>query len=168
MPSERTKVKSFKKWREHILMHIRTKVFDCERLEVGVGVDDEEVQTFLFRLLSACIAKKPSSLVCLLIDDFDLPLIVAAQNGFLDDALDFYSFLFPLDLLERAEAELHVQLKIVVMTERHVDVPKSFLCYKDVDATLLACNIEAKSKCCFGFSAKEISDLCTRESLSET
>jgi len=43
MPLERTKIKSFKKWREYVLMHIRTKVLDCERFEVAIGVDDDEV-----------------------------------------------------------------------------------------------------------------------------
>jgi len=37
-----------------MLMHIRTNVKDCERLEVGVGVDDDEISTFVIRLLKAC------------------------------------------------------------------------------------------------------------------
>jgi hypothetical protein len=59
MPVERTKVKNFKKWREYVLMHVRNRVADCERLEVAVGVDDEEVGTFVFRLIKACLAKTP-------------------------------------------------------------------------------------------------------------
>jgi hypothetical protein len=36
-------------------MHLRTKVMDCEKFEVGVGVFDDEVANFLFRLVKACI-----------------------------------------------------------------------------------------------------------------
>ncbi len=76
MPSERTKIKSFKKWREHILMHLRANVKDCERLDTGVGVDDEEVSTFIMRLLRSlnCV----EGLVLLLVDDLDLSLVIAA------------------------------------------------------------------------------------------
>lgn len=57
-------------------MHIRTNVKDCERLDTGVGVDDEEVSTFILRLLRSlnCVEGE----VLLLVDDLDLSLVIAA------------------------------------------------------------------------------------------
>jgi len=122
----------------------------------------------MMRMLTASVKKKEGDLIYLLIDDFDLALIIAAQNGYFTDAVKFYMMLFPADLVQRVYDELQVTLKVVIMTERHLDLPGTLLCAPEVDATLLACNIEAKSKGAFGFSLHEIKSLCTRESLSET
>ena len=78
-----------------MLMHIRTTVNDCERLDVGVGVYDDEVSTFIIRLLKACMREE----VYLLVDDFDLGLVIASQYGYLEEAIQFYRMMFPSDLV---------------------------------------------------------------------
>ncbi len=72
-------------------MHLRTKVMDCEKFEVGVGVFDDEVANFLFRLVKACIQNSLKvtkvDLIYLLVDDFDISLMIAAAYGFANEAI---------------------------------------------------------------------------------
>ena len=72
-------------------MHLRTKVPDCERFEVGVGVFDDEVANFLFRIIKACIENRQKmtevDLIYLLVDDFDISLMIAAAYGYANEAL---------------------------------------------------------------------------------
>ena len=57
MPKEFVRIKSFKKWRDYLLMHLRSKVFDCNELGVSPGIDDNEVGEFLRRLVMARVNK---------------------------------------------------------------------------------------------------------------
>jgi hypothetical protein len=61
-------------------------------------------------------------MIFLLIDDLDLALIIAAQNGFLAEAQQFYRLLLPSYLIQKVQEELGAKLKVVVMTERHVEM----------------------------------------------
>ncbi len=40
LPKERVKIRSFERWKDYVLMHLRSKIEDCQKLEVSPGIDD--------------------------------------------------------------------------------------------------------------------------------
>lgn len=107
LPKERLKVKSFEKWKEFLLMHLKTKVSDCQTLEVSVGVSDEDIQSFLYRLIVAKCGKmrkrradKTRVIIYVMIDDFDLPLLIATEGKYILQAEQFYKMLFSKEIFQ--------------------------------------------------------------------
>ena len=116
------KIKTFRKWRDWVLMSIRQC---CEKrgYEVGVGESDEEISTFIARL-------NPDS-ETIIIDNWCVPLLVAHTAGYLCDAKRFYQTLFPKSLTEKC--------KFVVLTRLHIEVVGSII--EGTNDSLLNCNI---------------------------
>ena len=162
-PKERTKIKSFDKWRDMMLMHFRNNVPDCQKLEVNIGISDEDVEGFMVRVLKAS-ASGEKKRIYLMIDDFDLPLLRAAADGYIEEAYDFYRLLFPISLSEEA-AEAGIDLKIIMMVTCHLNISDCIINDKCTDSSLVTTVLKAPSKSRFGFSIKEIEDLCEREGL---
>jgi len=158
MPKERGKVRTYEKWKDNLLMYMRNSVEVCEKYEVGVGIEDDEIGSFFERMIEAACAKKErGTKVWLLIDDFDGPLLHAASNGFIQPALDFYRLLFPFSLLDRCP---HIA-KIVIMSRCCLEIPGCFISAPCVDGSLLQCHIQAPSKKQFGFYPEEVKQLCS-------
>lgn len=91
-----------------MLMSLRQSC-ETKGYDVGVGETDEEIGSFVSRLHP----------VCVIIDNWSDPLLVAHLGGYLSQAQDFYRLLFPLDLL--------TTFKFVVMTMLHLEVPGTIL-----------------------------------------
>jgi hypothetical protein len=117
-----TKVKTFKKWRDWVLMAIRhcceTRMYD-----VGVGETDDEIGSFIERL-------QPTRVI---VDNWSCPLLVAHIGGYSDQAHDFYRLLFP--------HRLTAKIQFVIMTQLHLDVAGTII--SGQDGSLLICNIKA-------------------------
>ena len=67
-------------------MHFRNKIEDCQRLETNIGIEDQDIQSFVIRVLKARQAQSDNQdqgKMFLLIDDFDIPLLQAMANGYI-------------------------------------------------------------------------------------
>ena len=59
-------------------MHFRNKIEDCQRLETNIGIEDEDIKSFVIRVLKARQTQsnhQDQGQMFLLIDDFDIPLL---------------------------------------------------------------------------------------------
>ena len=116
------KIKTFKKWRDWVLMAIR-HCCETRQYDVGVGETDDEIASFIERL-------QPNRVV---VDNWSGPLLAAHIGGYLEQAEDFYRVLFPLRLTEK--------IQFVIMTLLHLDVAGTIITGQD--GSLLICNIKA-------------------------
>lgn len=138
LPKNRFKVKTFLKWRDNLLNHLRNNMEACEKFCVGIGIEDGEIATFIERLLVEVTSQ--NSRVFLLIDNFDLPLLQASADGYIKEALHFYKMLFPDCLIQCKNI-----VKIIVMASCHVDIPGCLTNHSTIDPSLFRTTINSDS-----------------------
>lgn len=172
LPKERVRIRSFPRWRDFVLSHLRSKVADCQKLEVSAGITEDDVSSFLSRLISAKLATMRTSeqeraMIFLIIDDFDLPLLLATEGKYIREAEQMYRSLFPLSIIEQLQQQnRNLDLRIVIAGRCIVEIPYCLISHPDVDASLVSCTHEVQFRDAFGFSHQEMRELAGRQGLS--